>query len=137
MAYFLLGWAIPQLLSKVIHSFDPSALKDYGRTKPHTIIEVISDLLQVAILTPIIEEIMYRGYLFTEFRKFKMPVVAVIIVTSLLFGFMHYPPWVWVVDTIIFGVIMAIIRQKTGSIWTGLGVHIATNCIAYFMLFYR
>jgi len=136
-AYILLSWAVPLLLAKLIHGFDPSALTQYGRSKPSSTFGLMADLLQVAILTPLIEEIMYRGYLFTEFKKFKMPAIAAIALVSVLFAMMHYPPWVWVVDTFIFGLVVTIIRQKTGNIWTGLGIHIAANSFAYFLLFYQ
>ncbi len=133
--YFLVSWGLILLLAKIFHSFDPNAIKLYDRTQVSSTPDIILGLLQVAIFTPIIEEIIFRGYLFGELERFKMPTAAIIVVTGLVFGALHYPPMVWVVDTAVFGLVCAFIRYKTGNIWAGLALHMIVNTIGFCSLF--
>ncbi len=86
-------------------------------------------------MTPVVEEVVFRGYLFGELERFKMPVVGVIILTSLIFGALHYPPIVWVIDTVVLGCVLAFVRYKTGNIWAGLALHVIVNVVGFYSLF--
>lgn len=133
--YFVISWALIYFLAKIFHGFDPNALKHYDRSQVSTTFDIIAGFLQVAILTPFVEEVVFRGYLFGELVRYKMPTPLIIIITGLLFGALHYPPLVVAVDIALIGVLLAFLRHKTGNIWTGLALHIIINSVYFYTIF--
>jgi len=97
--------------------------------------------ISLVVLPPLVEEILFRGLLYTQIRKaFWVGWSAVII--SLLFGAAHLQigsgnPLLWVaaVDTFVLSMVLVYLREKTGSIWSGVGVHALKNLVAFMILF--
>jgi membrane protease YdiL (CAAX protease family) len=96
----------------------------------------------LVILPPIAEEIMFRGFLFSSFRQ-KFRLRYAIILTSLLFGAAHLQfgsgaPLLWVaaLDTFMLSCFLCILREKTGSVWAGVGLHALKNAVAFVALFH-
>lgn len=98
--------------------------------------------LSLAVLPPIAEEIMFRGFLFTSLRgKFRLRYT--IILTSLLFGIAHLQfgsgaPLLWVaaIDTFILSCVLCYLRAKTGSLWASIILHALKNSVAFIALFH-
>lgn len=78
-----------------------------------------------AVIEPINEEIVFRGFLVPRLG---------IIPSALLFGFAHYTYnstfGIEVIAALIFGLISGYIYKKTGSIYPGIVAHILVNSIA-------
>ena len=87
----------------------------------------------LVVLAPICEEIIFRGWLYGKLR-FRMPAVPAIIITSLLFGIMHGQLNVGV-TVFAMSVGMCIMRELTGTIWSGVLLHMIKNGIAFYFLF--
>jgi membrane protease YdiL (CAAX protease family) len=86
-------------------------------------------LLIIAALVPgICEEIAFRGLIQGGIRR-TYGVKAAVIVTSLLFAFIHLSPWNFFA-LIAMGMFLGILREKTGSIWPGAVAHAVNNAIA-------
>lgn len=84
----------------------------------------LANAVVVAGAAPLVEELFYRGAGFTLFARWG-PVVAVL-VTAVVFGLGHglvlaLPAIVW------FGVVTALLRIRTGSVYPGILVHCAFN----------
>ena len=65
-----------------------------------------------------------------------------IIVTSLAFGAAHLwggpgspLQWAVAIDTMVLGVILALLREYTGAVWASVLVHALKNGIAFYLLF--
>lgn len=97
--------------------------------------------ISLAILPPLAEEIMTRGFLYLGLRK-KLPVVWAALVTSMIFAMAHLQfgsgaPLLWAaaIDTFILSLVLVFLRQKTGRLWAPIGLHIIKNSIAFMALF--
>lgn len=87
----------------------------------------------LAVFVPLIEEFIFRGMIFGQLRKIN-PALAIIL-TSAIFGLLHYQ---WNVGITVFAMslVMCVIREKlTDSIWAGVVIHFLKNSIAFFYLF--
>lgn len=85
-------------------------------------------ILANCLLVPIIEEIVFRGLMFSRLQK-AMPNVAVALTTSLIFGVIH-GQLVWMIFTFAMGLFLSFVRIKTGSILPTILIHVITNTYA-------
>ena len=82
----------------------------------------------------IFEEIIFRGYVYYELQKaFGAP--AAILSSSLIFSSAHYikhqrTPVIFAVNAILFGILAAICRYKTGTLWLPIGLHFGWNVVS-------
>ena len=82
-------------------------------------------LLVNAILIPILEEVVFRGYLFNRLGK-AMPAVVAAVISSVVFGLCH-GGLVWAIWAGVTGLIICVVRVKSGSIIPGMIFHIIMN----------
>ncbi|WLD58024.1 CPBP family intramembrane metalloprotease [Salinispirillum sp. LH 10-3-1] len=90
------------------------------------------------VLAPLIEELIFRGYLFTAWRHTKLGLWGTVILTSLIFTSIHAAQYsgLLLLYLFIFSVILGLAREKTGSIWAPIALHVLNNSIAVFTLVY-
>lgn len=84
--------------------------------------------ISVAILAPIVEEIIFRGIIFNEASKYKGGAFPIII-SALLFGLAHMQP-IQIVYTSILGIILAFVYSKTHSLPIVMFLHMLNNLAA-------
>lgn len=89
--------------------------------------------IMLAVIAPIVEEIIFRGWLYGKLR-IKIPKWVAILVTSLLFGLIHLQ---WNVGITVFAmsVVNCILREVTGTIYAGMLVHMLNNGIAFYLVY--
>ncbi len=87
----------------------------------------------VAILGPIMEEIFFRGFLYTALKR-HTDVTGAIFISALLFSFLHLH-LVGFLPIVILGVFLAYLYEKTGSLVPCITVHIVHNLIMVFFMF--
>ena len=94
--------------------------------------------VMLVIIPPIIEELLFRGYLFNALRKFANKYLSVI-TTSILFGLAHLEfsnlNWIAAIDTTLFSVFLIYISQKHQSLYSAMLLHSIKNSIAFYVLF--
>jgi|ADGO01.1.fsa_nt_gi CAAX amino terminal protease family. len=101
--------------------------------------EKVMGLIALVLLPPVVEELIFRGFLFGGLRT-KMTFAWAAYITSLLFAVPHLFAssegllWVAGVDTFILSVILCYLREKTGALWAPMAVHAIKNAIAYTIL---
>ncbi|MCL1929623.1 CPBP family intramembrane metalloprotease [Candidatus Saccharibacteria bacterium] len=95
--------------------------------------EVALIFVSLVIIPPVCEEIVMRGFLFGKLSK-KMKFVVAAVLTSLLFALAHGQLNVGI-DTFVLSMILCFARINTGSIWTGIFVHMLKNGLAFALLF--
>lgn len=78
-----------------------------------------------AILIPILEEVVFRGYIFSRLGK-AMPAVVAAVISSVIFGLCH-GGLVWAIWAGVVGLIICVVRVKSGSIIPGIVFHIIMN----------
>jgi membrane protease YdiL (CAAX protease family) len=137
----LLAWGVYMLLSTVvvavIGNYVPwinlDQQQDVGFQTLAGNLDMFYAFLVIVIAAPIIEEIIFRGYLYGSLRP-RMPWVLAAIITSALFGIVHGQVNV-AIDTFLLSMVLCYLRDKTGSIWSGVFVHALKNAIAFSILF--
>ena len=92
----------------------------------------------VTVLAPLAEEFLFRGFVFTALRGWGVAVAAA--VSGLIFGGIHITNFLGepfslagasIVTLSIFGVILALLYWRTGSLVPCIALHAVNNCIAF------
>jgi uncharacterized protein len=87
-------------------------------------------ILLIVVLAPISEEVCFRGMLFGGLRE-KLPRLGAALISGLIFGGLHATTGVTAVPPlIVFGVLLALLYEKTGSIVPGILLHMLNNAVA-------
>jgi membrane protease YdiL (CAAX protease family) len=87
-------------------------------------------ILLIAILAPISEEVCFRGMLFGGLRE-RLPRALAALIAGLVFGALHALTGLSAVPPLIaFGVILCLLYEKTGSIVPGIILHALNNSVA-------
>ncbi len=84
---------------------------------------IINGILMV-VLAPVLEEIIFRGFLLNRWQA-KYGVVKAVIFSSLIFGLVHID----ILGGIVFGVFLSLIYLKTKSLIGPIIIHMANNTI--------
>lgn len=91
---------------------------------------IVFDFLGLAVLTPIWEEMIFRGlFFFILLRKLGFWPAAII--SSVVFGILHAD----IIGSTIFGLVLCYLTYKLGSLWPAVIVHIVNNAIASVLLY--
>jgi membrane protease YdiL (CAAX protease family) len=97
--------------------------------------------ISLVVLPPLVEEVVFRGFLYGGLRKRLTPVFAALI-TSAVFAFPHALEssdgsllWVAAIDTFTLSLVLCYLREKTGAIYAGMGVHAIKNGLAFVTIF--
>lgn len=77
------------------------------------------------LVAPVCEELVFRGYLYPVMKKFAGPWVAAIC-SGLIFAAAH-GSLAALLPLFIFGIVLAVLYEKTGSIWAPMAVHFCFN----------
>lgn len=77
------------------------------------------------IAAPLCEEIVFRGYVYPAAKKFAGPWVAMVC-SALIFGAAH-GSLAALLPLFIFGCVLVILYEKTGSLWAPIAVHLCFN----------
>jgi len=107
---------------------------------PETLIDQYSDasgilfggsiwitILAVAIVAPITEEIVFRGFILSRLCRSMPPVVAATI-SSVIFGAAH-GNWIWMAYAFVLGMILCYVAIKYHSIVASMVLHITFNLL--------
>jgi membrane protease YdiL (CAAX protease family) len=88
--------------------------------------------LSIIVSAPIAEELAFRGFVYGALRrKVNVPVAAVL--SGLLFSVAHGQLGLIIPFTLI-GAILAIVYERTGSIWMNMGLHCILNLVSFIVL---
>jgi membrane protease YdiL (CAAX protease family) len=88
----------------------------------------------VSILGPIIEEIFFRGFLYSAVRK-RFGVIAGALLSAILFSMLHINI-AGFLPVMILGVLMAFLYEATGSLVAPITVHILHNSVIVCFVFF-
>lgn len=98
--------------------------------------------LGIAIVTvlfaPLLEEIIFRGYLFKVLRSTWLGFSGTLTITSVLFTLIHAGQYNAIIlsQLLVFSLILGLAREKTGSIYTPWLLHGLNNLVATIVVTY-
>ena len=131
--YAVLSNIFNQTFVVLVPSYDQTQVQQLGFSNFTTQYEVMLAFLVLVVAAPIIEEIIFRGYLFGRLRKHAGTVVAILL-TSITFAVLHMQLNVGI-DVFALSILLCLLRVVTGSIWAGVLLHMIKNGLAYYVLF--
>jgi membrane protease YdiL (CAAX protease family) len=87
-------------------------------------------ILLIVIAAPVSEEICFRGMVFGGLRT-RLPRLAAALISAIVFGGLHALTGISAVPPlIVFGFVLALLYEKTGSIVPGIVLHMLNNSVA-------
>lgn len=114
--------------------------QDLGISTPSTTNAKLVLFLMLAVVPPIYEEILFRGFLFNMLKKYSSKIVAFTL-TCVLFGVAHLEydslNWIAAIDTLVFSAFLIYISQKHQSLYSAMLLHAIKNSVAFYVLFVR
>lgn len=96
--------------------------------------------LSLVVIPPIVEELIFRGFLFGGLRT-KLTLLWAAVITSVLFAIPHLLGgisgllWIAAVDTFILSLVLCYVREKSGALWAPIGIHAVKNSLAFIAIF--
>lgn len=115
---YVVRYISPSLINEILNETNES---DTG-----TLYSTIVNAIGASFIGPIAEEFMFRGVILNRLRM-KMGIKKAIILSSILFGMIHYS--LGVVSAVIFGICMSLIYLRTKNIFVTSLIHIINNFI--------
>lgn len=131
--YFLLSIVFLLIAQSVIPGFSVDQEQNVGFDQLGSRFEYVMAFIALVVLAPIVEEVIFRGFLFTQVRK-NLHFWWTALIVSIVFGLIHLQ-WNVGVDVFALSLVLCYIREKTGTIWAGIGIHMLKNLLAYTILF--
>ena len=86
------------------------------------------NFISVAILGPVVEEVFFKGLIYTRLKE-GMPTIVAAILSAIMFGVMH-GEIIWILHAFIVGLVFVWIFEKTKSLWPCIVIHIVNNSIS-------
>lgn len=93
-----------------------------------------ASFFMVALLGPVLEELFFRGILHSGFRKSANAMQAAVI-SAVLFGMMHMN-FNQALYAFVLGMILAVLKEVTGSLLAPILVHIVFNSNSVFLMYF-
>lgn len=133
IAYVLILTVVLSLVSSIFPAIDLEQTQDLGFKAFGSRFDNILAFITLVVVAPVAEEVLFRGYLYGKLKAF-VPAIWAAIATSILFAVAHLQINVGI-DVFVLSMILCGLRSLTGSIWSGILLHMIKNGIAYYMLF--
>lgn len=142
IVYFLLYLAVLSVLSRFIPALMTDQKQDFGFGDPSKTLELLAIGFTLVVMPPLVEELLFRGFLYTSLRQ-KMSFISSAVLTSLIFAVGHLQigndaPLLWAaaLDTFILSLVLCHLREKTGSLWPGIIIHMIKNALGFTVLYF-
>jgi membrane protease YdiL (CAAX protease family) len=110
---------------------EQTVTEDLG-LRQSTLYLVLGGLL-VVVVAPIAEEVFFRGFFYRALRT-SLPIWAAVLIDGVVFGGIHYtgPDSLAILPVLAaLGAIFCLIYERTGSLYTVIGLHAVNNTVAF------
>jgi hypothetical protein len=108
-------------LAEASVGFAQASSSFYGST-------LVLELISSALLTPVLEELVYRGIIFARLKR-MLGFVPAMLLSALIFAIMHFN-LVQFVYALLFGMVLVVFMEKTGHLYGTVLGHITANALA-------
>lgn len=133
MAYMAVSVSLTMLAQQYLPGFRADEVQDVGFKNLANPLALSLAFISLVVLTPILEETIFRGVLFKGLRK-RTSFWLTALATSLLFALAH-GQWNVAIDTFAMGMVCAYVVEKTDSILPSILIHALKNGLAFTLLF--
>ena len=88
-------------------------------------------VIAVVVLAPLVEEVLFRGFMLPGLAAGRLGAGGAILVTALLFATVHTQYDLFDMSAVLaLGLLLGGARWFSGSLWLALGLHVAINAVA-------
>lgn len=133
LPYLLLSGVLLLVVKSVLPEADLTEKQELGFSTSIYGMELVFAFLLFVIIAPLLEEVLFRGYLYGKLRP-RVGLIVSIILVSLAFAVLHGQLNVGI-DTFALSIALCLLREFTGSIWAGVLLHATKNGLAFYLLF--
>jgi len=131
LAYFFAGCGLSLFVALMTASMkapDSTPMEELFKY-PHTAMMFVAMAVFVA---PLVEETLFRGYLYPMFAR-SFGATPAILITGALFGLMHGAQlgWTWglVAMLTLVGIVFTLVRARTGTVFASFLMHLGYNLL--------
>lgn len=124
--FFLL---LDRCLDPIFESVFPQSAQDYQEAMQSLIQSPMPSLVRVCVISPVIEEIIMRGFVLGGLKN-RYGVITAWLVSALLFAVLHFN-MVQTLSAFVCGLILGLLYIKTGSIPCCVIAHAGYNFISF------
>lgn len=145
--YMIIAGVLMVVVTKLVPGFNADETQDIGFEDLDAYYEYILAFITLVVIAPIAEETLFRGYLYGKLRKY-IPMIGAVLLSSVVFALLHLSfgidsetghftinQWNVALNVLPLAIILALLREKTGSIWSGILLHAIKNGVAFYLLF--
>ena len=133
VVYFILAMIVTGILMAILPNLDWQEAQNVGYENLSSWGDRVLAFVSLVVIAPIAEEVVFRGWLYGKFRS-KMPAYLSIVLVSALFGLMH-GQWNVGINVFCLSIVLCLLREVTGTIWSGIVLHMLKNGLAFYLLF--
>lgn len=128
IGFLLTAAGLSLLIEQFLPQVDINAEQQVPFIGAKSRVEILLAFVAIAVIAPIVEEMVFRGLLLPAAAKaFGIP--AAVIVTSVIFGLLH-PPAIAMVTIGVFGLFLSWAYIRGLSLWPAIILHSVKNLIA-------
>ena len=102
----------------------------YPQNTQTSIVSILTGLFCLVILTPLVEELLFRKWIVDMMRRANFSTVAIIITSAIAFFLMHLGQNIIRIDTLIIAIPLCLIYMKYGDIRYCIIAHALNNLLA-------
>lgn len=92
----------------------------------------VTEFIYISLLTPLLEETLFRGIIYTRLRN-VMPRWGAVILSAAIFGASHGNAEQFIYAGVL-GILLAASFEKFDSLWASFAIHFAFNAGSYIMM---
>lgn len=129
VAFVALAYVALIITKILLPGFDPNQAQVNEFTSAVTGNARIISFFALVVIPPIVEEMLFRGFMFPAFAG-RVGIFFGALFSSLLFGLAHLQANVGVY-TIVLGLLLCYMYKRTGSIIPGITLHMINNYVAF------
>ncbi len=134
---FALSIATSLLLTILMNLFTPliDAMEEFTeQTSMLSEGNVILTVLTTVVAAPLVEELIFRGLIYTRLRR-AFPMIPAMLASALLFGLAHGTV-IHMLYTVPLGVLMCVVYERYRSLWAPILLHFGFNVAGTAMTYY-
>lgn len=131
--YLLLTIFSTLLVRKFLPWVNLEEAQDIGFSPTSSWLQLILIFLSLVITPPLVEEALFRGFVFRGLRN-KWSFLPAAILSALIFGLFHFQLNI-AIDTAALGFVLAWLYEKSDSLWPSILLHSLKNLTAFALIF--
>ena len=139
-AYFAAAIAVMAVVGALLPGINWEQTQEIGFENLFLVSDRIWAFIALVVVAPVAEEVVFRGWLYGKVRA-KVSAWVGVLAVSVLFGLMHLGfdvealQWNVAINIFCMSIVLCVLREITGTIWSGIVLHMLKNGVAFYVLF--